>query len=73
MQCLSHTMGFRPILCVFHTVTIDSMITEKLCIINSLIKRAEKHHVQTVLYQVDGGLFTSYKCKTFQMPILDHY
>ena len=38
-------MGFRPILCVFHTVTIDSMLTEKCCIINLLIERAKKRYV----------------------------
>ena len=38
-------MGVRPILCVFHTVTIDLMLTEKRCVINLLIKRDGKRYV----------------------------
>ena len=42
-----HRMGCRPILCVFHTVTIDRMLTEKRCVINNGLKNATcKHYLK---------------------------
>ena len=37
-------MGCRPILCIFYTVTIDTVIIEKRCVINNGLKNAMCQH-----------------------------
>ena len=39
-----HTMGCRPVRCIFHTITIDTMIIEKFCVIINGLKNATCKH-----------------------------
>ena len=56
-----HGMGVQPIVCVFHTITIGTMIIEKHYVINNGLKNATCKHSLIVTAQLKKKITSKLK------------